>query len=145
MNKLFLGLSLLTAVSFTTISCDDDDKAITLNELPATSSTFLEAYFPTHDILRVEKEGRGYSVDLSGNIEVDFNQNGDWVEVDGRFNTEIPTGFILNPIKAYVAEQYPTNKFSSIEKIAQGFEVELSQNDIDLIFDQEGKFIRIDN
>lgn len=144
MNKLFIGISLLTAVSFTTISCDDD-KVVTVNELPETSNSFLTAYFPTYNILRVEKEGNKFSVDLSNDIEVDFDQNGEWVEVDGRFNAEIPTGFILTPIKAYVAEQYPTNKFSGIEKIAQGFEVELTKDDIDLIFDKEGKFVRVDN
>ncbi|WP_394367609.1 PepSY-like domain-containing protein [Moheibacter lacus] len=43
-----------------------------------------------------------------------------------------------------VAKNFPTHKISRIEKDNSKFEVKLS-NDLDLIFDSNGDFVRVDN
>jgi hypothetical protein len=143
MKTKLIGLSILAVISLTTFSCDDD-KEIQAVDLPATSSTFLSTYFNGVKILRVEKEGSKYAVDLENKIEVDFNENGEWTEVDGQDGVTIPTGFILPNIVEYVTTTYPDNSINGIEKKTGGYDVDLMKQDIDLIFDQDGDFVRVD-
>jgi hypothetical protein len=143
MKTKLIGLSILAVISLATFSCDDD-KEIQAVDLPATSSTFLSTYFNGVKILRVEKEGSKYAVDLENKIEVDFSENGEWTEVDGQDGVTIPTGFILPNIVEYVTTTYPDNSINGIEKKTGGYDVDLVKQDIDLIFDQDGDFVRVD-
>jgi|SRR5690606_34840188 len=153
MKKTLFGLSLLAMVSFATVSCDDD-KVISESELPKTSQNFISEYFSGQTYSRVEKDGRNYSVKLGergSQIEIDFDADGNWVEVDGDNGVYIPTSFILPNIVAYVADNYPSPapneskvNINGIEKKAQGFEVDLVTSDIDLVFDANGEFVRQD-
>lgn len=142
MKKTVLGLSLMIAtVAF--VSCDDE-KVVPVNEIPATSQAFLDTYFDGYSINKVEKEGTQYSVSLQGGVEVDFNAQGDWTEVDGSDGVVIPTGFILEPIVAYVMGEYPNDKINGIEKKVSGYDVDLLAEDLDLLFDLDGKYTGID-
>ena len=147
MKKTLLGLSLLAMISFTTVSCDDDDKVISDAELPKTSQDFIASYFGGSAYSRVEKEGKNYSVKLGERgkqIEIDFDAQGNWTEVDGDDGVYIPTAFILDNIVKYVGDTYPNDGINGIEKIPAGFEVDLVVSDIDLIFNSEGAFVRQD-
>ena len=143
MKTKLLGMSILAVVSMATFSCDDD-KEIQTVDLPETASTFLSTYFNGVKTVRVEKEGSNYAVDLENKIEVDFNGNGEWIEVDGPDSVAIPTGFILPKIVDYVGTTYPANTINGIEKKADGYDVDLVKQDIDLIFDKDGGFVRVD-
>lgn len=132
---------------FTLVSCDKETN-IQSGDLPSAASTFLSTYFADMGIANTKKEkegifGREYSVRLEDGTEIDFDKDGDWIEVDGAGNSPIPTGFILDPIVAYVAEHYPNTAISSIEKERNGFDVELT-NGVDLEFDTNGTFERVD-
>lgn len=146
MKKTLFGLSLLAIVSFTTVSCDDD-KVISEAELPKNSQNFISEYFGGQPYSRVEKEGRNYSVKLGergSQIEVDFDADGNWIEVDGDDGVRIPTGFISPKIVAYVEDNYPNDGINGIEKNVPGFDVDLVVSDIDLIFNTTGDFVRED-
>jgi len=143
MKRTIFGASILAVLAFTIISCDDD-KVVSDTQLPDASKVFLSAYFNGVDIIRVEKEGTNYSVNLANKVEVDFSSSGEWLEVDGDNGVIIPVGFINPKIVDYVANNYPDNSFNGIEKNINGYDVDLIQGNIDLFFDLEGNFVRLD-
>lgn len=142
MRTHFFKWALATATFFA-LSCDDD-KVVGEVELPAISRTFLSSNFSGVNVSRIEKDANSYSVYLSNRIEVEFSLAGEWTEVDGEDGISIPTGFILPQIVAYVSDNYPTNSINGIEKTAAGFDIDLVRQDIDLVFAQDGAFVRVD-
>lgn len=154
MKKALFGLTLLTMVSFTMVSCDDD-KVIPEGELPQNSKNFISEHFGGQSYSRIEKDGRNYSIKLGergSQIEIDFDADGNWIEVDGDDHMHLPTGFIDAKIVDYVKTHYAVpapneakSNINSIEKKASGFDVDLVAPDIDLIFDTKGDFVRVDN
>jgi hypothetical protein len=123
------------------------DSQISENELPSPAQEFLSKNFSGKKLIRIEKDvdrnSTGYEVRLDGQTKVEFDQGGNWEEVDGKNNAPIPNGFIPKKIKTYVAKNYPAQQISKIEKNSRKFEVELT-NDLGLDFDLNGNFLRID-
>lgn len=130
------------------VSSCDKDKVIQPEDIPAAATAFLATYFPDATITQAKKDrdgllGKEYEVYLNNGTKVDFDKNGNWIEVDGSENTPIPTGFILESIVTYVVDNYPNADISAISKERNGFDVELT-NGLDLEFDSNGGFLRID-
>jgi len=149
MKKLFIPFAFsILATAF--ISCnDDDDNVISAENLPQAGKTFLNTYFESENVVRVEKnapaesDGTVYEVNLTNGYEVDFTEEGSWVNVSQNNDTKsIPTGFINEKIVLYSTTNYPNAQINSIEKENNYYEVELT-NTLDLIFDLEGNFLRI--
>ena len=153
MKKLFVGFSLLAFIGFTTISCNNDDDSnvsyVEINTLPTSAKDFVNTNFAGVEILNIEKfapaksNGVMYEVNFKNGSEVEFDESGNWIKVEATGNGTIPTGFISTSILTYIASNYPNIGINQIEKIATGFEVELT-NDVDLIFDANGNFVRVD-
>ncbi|MEN5233072.1 PepSY-like domain-containing protein [Sphingobacterium faecium] len=149
MKKLILTFTALLAFAIIVVSCDkDDDHQVPATSLPTSASTFLNTFFKDVTIRKVEKQTptvtnkTAYSVELANGIEVDFDQEGNWKEVESDNDTAIPTGFISSTIVSYVDTNHKTAQISAIDKVTAGFEVELT-NDIDLLFDPSGQFVKI--
>ncbi|WP_164108606.1 MULTISPECIES: PepSY-like domain-containing protein [Sphingobacterium] len=148
MKKIILKLSLLLAVAFIAVSCEKEE-LIDVNNLPAVANTFLNDHFKDVKVLSVTREketlsGTEYQVLLNNGVEVKFDKNGNWTEVEARENmTSIPTSFVLKPIVDYVKDNYDNAGINGIDKEKYGFDVELT-NGLDLVFDTDGKFVRID-
>jgi hypothetical protein len=145
MKKLLFTLSLFVA-SFTFIACDDDnDKIISTDELPATAQAFLQTHFPSQEIRLVEKDNSSYDVYLINGFQIEFTLSGEWDEVDGN-GQEIPASIIAlipSSIPTYVETNYPNQFIVDINKENFGYEIDLNNN-IELEFDTEGNFLRID-
>lgn len=147
MNKLLLGILLFFTITFVSVSCEKE-KIVGLDDLPATGTTFLKEHFNNVAILSVTKEKEGlsgteYKVLLDNRTEVTFDKNGNWKEVDAADNIAIRTTFILPAIVNYVNTNYPNADFNSIERENGNFDVELT-NGLDLVFNKQGDFVRID-
>ena len=148
MNKRIISAALLGAVMFGTTSCDKEELISTEN-LPAAANTFLNEHFDSVKVLSVirEKEALSsaeYEVLLNNGVEIKFDKNGNWDEVEARDNTDaLPTSFILTPIVTYVQANYEDAGINSIDKEKVGFDVELT-NGLDLVFNTAGEFVRID-
>lgn len=150
MKKLILTFTALLALAFIVVSCSDkdDDHQVPNTELPAAAISFLDTYFKGITIRKTEKQTptptnkTAYSVELANGIEVDFDQEGSWKEVESDNDAAIPTGFISSTIVSYVDTNYKTAQISAIDKVTAGFEVELT-NDVDLLFDPSGQFVKI--
>lgn len=121
------------------------DQIIQASELPATASQFIKSNFGKESIAKVEKDAKDmdYEVYFNNGVKVEFDQQGNWKEIDGNKVTAIPTEFIDKSILKYVSANYPSTKIVKIEKNRTNQEVELS-NGVELKFDSNGKFIRMD-
>ena len=68
---------------------------------------------------------------------------GDWEEVKTRTQA-VPAKLIPNGIAQYVKKTYPQSEIYKIQKKRYGYEVELA-NGLDLEFNANGQFLRIDD
>lgn len=146
MKTLLFTLSLFV-VSFAFIACDkDDDEVISKDNLPAIAQTFLQTHFSSLEVKRAEKDKDSYDVYLANGVEIDFTLSGEWDDIDCR-GQELPASVIaLIPVSipAYVTANYPNQLIDEINKEYFGYEIGLNNN-IELEFDTNGTFLRIDN
>ncbi|MDN3674659.1 PepSY-like domain-containing protein [Flavobacterium branchiarum] len=145
----FIALTLLFSITSCHSDNDDDDEyTISSNDLPKLATIFVTTYFPTATYKLITKQripdsdGSIYDVLLSNNFEIDFDKDGNWIDIDGN-NQAIPVELIPAKINAYVKEKYPDQSVTAIDNEKTQIEIELSNN-LELVFDLEGNFIRID-
>lgn len=119
-------------------------KRIEVSELPKPAQEFLKKYFShtTIDIAKKDAEHgeKGYEVILKDGTEVEFWKDGSYREVDGD-HKPIPTEFIPQSIKDYVAKNYPNEKITHIDYGHKDVDVDLT-NKIDLEFTKDGKILK---
>ncbi|MEO8255671.1 MAG: PepSY-like domain-containing protein [Flavobacterium sp.] len=152
MKKILLSGFIALSLLFTTTSCDSDDDdretVITATDLPQTASTFITTYFPdaTYQVIKKQDkpdaDGSIYDVYLTNGFEIDFDANGNWIDIDGNHQA-IPVELIPEKISIYITTNYPNQFATSIDNEKTFIEVELSNN-LELVFDLQGNFIRID-
>ncbi len=123
----------------------NDEVVITLEELPQSAQDFIAMHFPNHSIHSIEKDNYPdsndsvYSVRFSDGLEIDFDGNGDWQEVDAGWQ-EVPMSVIPEQIQVYVNQNFNGVKIHSIDKENNQFEIELS-NQKELVFDFSANFL----
>ncbi|GIJ94120.1 hypothetical protein CAPN002_13380 [Capnocytophaga stomatis] len=144
MKKLTTMLFLLVGMTI-----NAQETIITHNELPHNAQSFIKKHFSkyTLDYVILDKEffsSDDYTVRFSEGIKIEFDEKGDWTEIDGNY-TEIPTEFISKNILSYVKTKFINTKIVKIEKgIFGSQEVKLS-NGLELEFDSQGNFRRVDD
>lgn len=127
MKKLFL---LLTCIFFWNMaSAEINDRKISFKELPQSAQTFIKKHFAKHRIVRTEIDTDcDYEVELNNGIEVKFNNEGVWTDIDCP-RTGVPASAIPAEVKSQVHKQYPSHvKVTQIERKYRHYEVELSNN-----------------
>jgi len=151
MKKIILTGFIALSILFSTTSCNNDDEResiITSADLPTTSDTFVSTYFPNTTYLTVKKQNKAdsdgsiYDVYLTNGFEIDFDAAGNWIDIDGNHQV-IPAELIPEKINTYVTANYANLFVTSIDKETTYIEVELSNN-LGLVFDLQGNFLRID-
>ncbi len=124
------------------------ESVIQKTELPKTAQTFLSKHFSGQKAVQSIKDkgvlNTEYEVLLDNGTKVEFDSDGNWKEVDSKNETALPTGFISSKITSYVSKNFPTQKITKIEKDSRKTEVELTSG-LDLEFDSNGNFVRIDD
>ncbi len=146
MKKIFLTVALLFAGI--TVSLADNDRPITLEQLPAPAQTFLKTHFADLTLAYAVEDpkliGSEYEVTYTDRTEVEFRSNGEWSSVERRY-AAVPASIVPAQISAYVAKSSFPNQF--IKKIERNFytwEIELS-NGIEIEFDKDFRVIDIDD
>jgi len=138
-KRIFLVIGLLVL----SISASAQKK-IEVTELPKPAQDFLKKYFghTTVEIAKKDAEHgeKGYEVKLKDGTEVEFWKDGSYREVDGGDNP-IPTAFIPENVKAYVAKNHPNEKITHIDYGHKDLDVDLTNN-IDLEFTKDGKILK---
>lgn len=117
-----------------------------LKELPEVIQVFVKKYFPkttvhSFEVKTVPVIGKTYEVKLNNGVEVEFNEAGDWTEMSNPAG--VADEFVPKSIVDYVKKKYAETFITSIEKEKSTYKIDLA-NDIDLLFDVSGKFLRID-
>ena len=145
MKKMFLSLLVMMLAVVPMMA--DNDKIITREELPEQAQMFLTKHFENADVLYAKAERdmgvvTSYDVVLEGNVKVEFNRSGDWTSVDCE-RGQVPDSVLPQSILDYVKNRFSKAYVVEIERDRMGYEVKLS-NDLDLDFDKNGKFLRVD-
>ncbi|MDR2919389.1 MAG: PepSY-like domain-containing protein [Tannerella sp.] len=135
---------------FSVVFAIADNEMVTsdTSQLPSASQQFITKYFADTEIAHIVIEKNffritGYEVFLTNGVDIEFDNSGTWTEVDGNHN-EIPKALIPEEISNYINRNYALNKISAIERESHGFQIKLN-NGIELIFDRNGHFKRIDD
>lgn len=146
MMRIFLPVILL--LLFSGAARAQKVQKINLGDLPEKAQAFIQKNFTkekaryilkeTEDLLDIE-----YKVAFLDKIKIKFDKKGEWKEVDGS-RQPIPTRFIPEKILAYIKKSFPNNDVVKIEKDRKSYEVEIS-NGLELEFDAQGNFIKIDS
>ena len=67
-------------------SCNDGDKIITIDQLPEAAKTYVEQNYSDQKVLFVKKDAElfntKYKVQLEGGMELEFNKNGEVIDID---------------------------------------------------------------
>jgi len=139
-------------VAFVGISCSNEDdnkkqeQLISFEELHQEAKTFIDEHFSNFTVNRIKTKSHStdeyYKVYFSERLEIEFDVNGNWTEIDGN-HTAIPTSFINPTILDYLNTNYPSIQIESIDKKWYGFKVKLF-NRTKLRFDQQGNFTGLD-
>lgn len=146
MKKIFVTVALLFAGI--TVSLADNDRPITLEQLPAPAQTFLKTHFADLTLAYAVEDpklvGSEYEVTYTDRTEVEFRSNGEWSSVV-RKNAAVPASIVPTQISAYVAKSsFPNQFIKKIERNSYTWEIELS-NGIEIEFDKGFRVIDIDD
>jgi len=142
----------LFALIFTSCSSDDDnnsnDSEIVLTEaqIPSEITVYITEHFSTNTTNIVIEDTDDnvitYEVYLSESVQLEFNSNFEIIEIDSLY--QLPDSVIPQAILDYIALNYPTNFINGWELENNHQQVDLNNN-IELEFEMNGDFIRVDN
>jgi protoporphyrinogen oxidase len=120
------------------------------NNLPKTAQDFISRHFSQTSVEKVEEnsnwkiwEDDKYEVELSNGIELDFDESGNIVEIDGQGNEAIPMEALPSKVQSYLKANYANAKVVGWEKQKKEQKVELADG-AELEFDADGNFRKLD-
>jgi len=146
MKKLTLILAFVFALAIGASA--SDTYAHDASVLPKAAQTVIKNNCKGKvSVVKMEKTlGRisEYEVILSDGMEITFDRDGNWENVETANTQSVPSAFVLSPISSYVKKHHPGMRIVGIDKERSGYDVELS-NGIELKFDKVGSFLRYDD
>ena len=146
-NFFFIMLLLGAITTITFSSCDQEDgTVINLNETPGFVQAYVDFHFPNNAIVQTVKEiEQGtvtFEVALQGNIQLEFNEAGEIIEIDA--TSQLPDSVLQPAILTYVQDNYPDNVVTDWELVNNEQQIEFN-NSVELVFNLNGDFLRVDN
>ena len=145
--KKSLILLFTILISGLSLRAEDIHRIITFEELPAKAQEFVTAYFPEQNIrfvrMEIEVTKTEYTVRFENGMEIEFNGNGDWEEVESHSDC-IPSGFLPESILDYLNQRHPNACLNEISRGRHKYEIELADG-LELIFNKSGEFLRYDD
>lgn len=148
MKKTAFLFALLCLLAAGAAAMTDDDRPIAVSELPQTARQFLNTHFPESKVAWAVVDGsflgKDYEVGFADGSKIEFDRNGEWKEVEMRGQSAMPASVVPEPIRTYVAENYPGAEIREISRDRRGYEAKLS-NRLELEFDNSFALIKIDD
>lgn len=143
MKKISL---ILVAISlFVFSNANAQKKYLAVSETPGQIISYINAHFPKSEIISVKKDKEvlktEYKVKLNTMVEIEFDGNFSIKKIESK--SALPQSVVPEKIVAYIHKNYPNNKILEWKKEKKGQKIELD-NDIDVVFDLNGKFLGID-
>lgn len=132
------------------LDIDQDDKKdiIDVKELPETVTVFLAQEFPNSTVILAKRNNlREIKVYLSSSHKVEFDRQGQWKEVDGTVQSEVPSSLLPVKAQTYLTANFANFAIVSLEKERNTYEVEIVDKsnlrvEYDVVFDQNGNHIK---
>lgn len=125
----------------------DDNRPITVDELPHQAKAFITKNFANDQMTLITQDkeviGNEYKVRLSSGTEIEFDSKGEWTEVE-TIQGEVPSHLVPNKIADYVAKNYPNSHIKELKREARGWEVRLSTG-VELEFNSHLRIVEIDD
>ena len=144
MKKIF---AFVAALTLTLVAYADNHQMIKLSELPAPAQTFIRKYFHVDQVAYVEREREvlhyDYKVYLNNATEIDFDHQGDLESIDCK-RVAVPEVIVPELIISFVKLHHP-EEFIVEYSIDFGRRTVELNNGLELVFDTEGHFIKIDD
>lgn len=138
-------LLMLLAVPVLLLSACKKEKVIDDSDLPREARDFIGTHFSGVTISQSVREWDDsrwkYEVYLSNGTKLEFNHKGEVEEISG--NSALPESALPALIVSYVKTNYPDQYIRKWELESTTQEVTLSNN-LELVFDKQGNFLRID-
>ena len=133
MKKIFTLLFLFSAFLMA------DDIYILPEQLPQNALQFIQKYFPNVNILYAEMDKKGYEVQLSNGVEIEFLRNGEFKEIEGNY---VALHFEILPqsVANTVGKTYPNTVITKIKRKWNFYEVKLN-NMMELYIDANGQLL----
>ena len=92
--------------AFIGITRADDDKPVTVDQLPQKAQAFIKQYFADKQVSLAKQErdffDKSYEVMFVNGEKVEFDKNGEWKDVDCKFS-EVPADIIPQAIRTHIA------------------------------------------
>lgn len=146
MKKLMIIAAVLLFVA-SAPACADNDKPITVSQLPQTAQQFVKNHFPKEKVAyaKVERDFLEvqYEVVFTNSSKLEFNKNGEWKEVNCKYSA-VPKAIVPAQIASYVSQNYSGADVVRIERDPREYEVKLT-NGLELTFDTSFNLIDIDD
>lgn len=120
------------------------------DKLPKTAQDFISQHFSSVTVVAVEEnsnwkiwEDDKFEVRFSNGIELDFDENGNVMEMESNNQESIPPAALPSNIATYLSANYAGATIEGWEKDSKGQEIQLSDG-TELEFDKDGNFLKID-
>lgn len=139
-------MAIVCLVAFQTPAMADNDKPITVNQLPATAQQVIKSHFSGMKVALAKMESglidKSYDVIFTTGEKIEFDRNGNWTEIECK-RTGVPAKLIPAQITNYVNANYAGNKILKIEKDRNEHEINLS-NGVEIKFNKDFMVVDID-
>ena len=147
MNIMKKLLFLLLSVFTLQVAQADNDKPITVDQLPEKAQQFIRQHFANEKVSLAKSERDflevTYEVIFTSGMKVEFTNDGQWKDVDCRY-ASVPKGIVPAQIAQKAQELYPETTIRQIDRDSRDYEVKLS-NGLELTFDLKFNLIDIDD
>ena len=124
----------------------DKETVIPEQNVPTEINNYVSTHFPNCSISKAIKENdeneEMYEITLSCGVKLEFNKQKEIIDID--WNKKLPDSVIPANILSYVISNYSTNFIIGWELQSGNQEVQLNNNLV-LVFDMAGEFLRIDD
>lgn len=133
---------------FTHTATADNDKPITLKQLPKVAQQMISNHFKAQKVAYVMMDNdfgtKTYDVKFSNGWEVEFDRNGNWKDVKcGGRKGYVPTTIVPVKIRSFVNNNYPGQRIVKIDRDKNKYEVELA-NGTEIRFNKHFKVTKVD-
>lgn len=141
-----LALLFAIAFAFQTAVFADNDRPITIDQLPQPAQQFINKHFNGKSVAIAKIESgiieRSYDVIFTNGDKLEFDRKGNWTDIDCKYS-EVPAAAVPAQITDYVKKNHAGVKIIKIEREKNRHDVDLS-NGWELTFDKKFNVIDID-
>lgn len=141
MNKLFL----VALAPLLLASCNKEE-TLPKSEIPAEISGYVSTHFPGAKIIGATKDIDGwdltYDITLEGGYFLEFNRKKELTDIEGL--SKLPESIIPGKIGSFISSNYTENQIVGWEIDNRHQQIKLD-NRLELEFNMDGDFLRIDN